>query len=118
VNTNPDFTNKYYWVMTTMGSCLQKTYYRVPTTVQNINSAAGITVYPNPANSVINVEIASADPSSIQAVVYNMMGQQVTSVHIEDNKGAIDIASLPVGTYVVSCFRNGINIAHSRFIKN
>lgn len=117
INTNPDFSNKYYWVMTSAGSCAQKTYYRVPTTVQNINSAAGISVYPNPAHSVINVDITAAEHSSIQVVVYNMLGQQVATVRINDNSGTIDVAGLPAGSYVVSCFRNGIAIAHSRFIK-
>ena len=119
INANPDFSNKDYWVMTTSGGCLQKTYYSVPTTVQNINSGdAGISVYPNPASSFINVTVSSSIKGNVQLEVLNMMGQKVNNVPATDNKAVIDIASLPAGSYLVTCYSDGIKIASARFIKD
>jgi len=98
---------------------LQKTYYSVPTTVQNINSGdAGISVYPNPASSFINVTVSFSIKGNVQLEVLNMMGQKVNNVPATDNKAVIDIASLPAGSYLVTCYSDGIKIASARFIKN
>ncbi len=118
INANPDFANKDYWVLTTSGGCLQKTYYSVPTGVQNVNSEAGISVYPNPATNIVNVTVSSSVQGQVLIEVLNMMGQLVSSIQATDNKAAIDVAGLPAGSYLVTCFNNGIKIATTRFIKN
>jgi len=119
LNTSPDFYNKDYWVLTTLGGCLQKTYYHTPTTVQNLNSGAtGISVYPNPANSYINVVISAGVKGSIEVAVWNVLGQQVNTVMAADNKAVIDVSMLPAGSYLVTCNNDGIKIASARFVKN
>ena len=60
-NAAPDFTHKYYWVITEHLSCRQKTYYVTPATVQD-NGGMGIknvVIFPNPSNGVINVNVTS-----------------------------------------------------------
>ena len=118
INTNPDFSNKYYWAMTTMGSCLQKTYYQVPTALQNVNNTVGISVYPNPVNTLLNITISSVVSDNIQIEVLNMMGQKVNTILAIDNKATIDVTALPAGYYLINCYRDGIRITGSRFIKN
>jgi len=118
INVNPDLKNKKYWAMTTLGGCLQKTYYEVPTNVQNVNSDAGVSVYPNPAASVINVVISSSVQGQVQLEILNMLGQRMTSIATTDNKATIDVAGLPAGSYLVICYNDGIKIATARFIKN
>jgi uncharacterized protein YjdB len=119
INTNPDFANKYYWVMTTDGSCLQKTYYTTPLGVQNVNKdVAEITAYPNPASSVINVAVSMDVQGKVLIDVLNIMGQKMTEAQAIDNKAAIDVTALPAGTYFITCYRDGVNIGHSKFIKN
>ncbi len=117
INTSPD-ANKYYWVMTTSGGCLQKTYYTTPTTVQNVNNATGISVYPNPANSILNVVIDAAVNGQVQVDVLNMMGQKVSTTQATDNKATFEVAGLPAGSYLIICYRDGIKTATARFIKN
>ncbi len=118
INVNPDFANKHYWSLTTSGGCLQKTYFYIPTGVQNVNNVAGITVYPNPASSIINVTIGSSVLGKTQIEVLNMIGQKITSVEANDNKATIDVAGIPAGSYLVICYNNGIKVATTRFIKN
>ncbi len=119
LNTSPDFYNKDYWVMTTLGDCLQKTYYHTPTAIQNVNrEVVSISVYPNPANTIVNVAISATSQSNIQVEVSNIMGQKVDAIWATDNKATIDVAALPTGTYLIVCYRNGIKIATSRFVKN
>ncbi len=119
VNTNPDFNSKYYWVMTTNGTCLQKTYFSVPLGVQEVNSdAVSVSVYPNPATSLINVVLTSSDKNQVEVSIWNMLGQMVNKDFTIANRATIDISSLSAGPYIVVCTRNGINIAYSRIIKN
>ena len=119
VNTNPDFNNKYYWVMTTNGTCLQKTYYTVPLGVQEVRvDDVSLSVYPNPATTLINVVLSSSDKSQVEVNIWNMVGQMVNKDVTIANRATLDISSLAAGSYMVVCTRNGINIAHSRLIKN
>ena len=119
VCVTPDYTNKFYWIMTSRDGCAQKTYYNAPTAVQNINNdVVGISVYPNPADGIINVAISSTNHDQMQIDIVNMLGQKVASVLATDNKAAIDVAPLAVGSYMVVCYRNGIKVAGSRFMKN
>ena len=118
LNTNPDPSNAY-WVMTTSGGCLQKTYLTVPTAVQNVNDNVQVmSVYPNPANSYINVDVNTAITGSIQVEVLNVMGQKVNMVQAQNNKASIDVANLPAGYYMIACYNNGTKIATTRFVKN
>lgn len=115
----PDFANKAYWAMTTSGGCMQKTYYKVPTAVQNINGDANsVSLYPNPATNVINVVVNTAVSSNIQVEVLNMMGQKTIMTQTVDNKATIDIATLPASYYMVACYQDGARIATAKFIKN
>lgn len=54
-----------------------------------------IAVYPNPTTGLINVDVNE----SFDAVVYNYQGQVM--MRTNDNKGKIDISSLPSGVYFV-----------------
>ena len=118
VNTNPDWANYRYWVMTTHGDCKQKTYYNKPTGVANVNVEAGMNVYPNPATNVVNVEISDLVTGNINIEVTNMLGQKLTTVAAVNNKAQISVANLPAGVYLVDCISDGVKIAAARFIKN
>ena len=119
LNESPYFAYNYYWVITTSGSCMQKTYYITPTTVQSVSTeATSVSIYPNPANNLINVTINSVAYTPVQVDVFNMLGQKLNSVLTIDNKATIDVISLPAGPYLITCQRNGIKITSTTFIKN
>jgi hypothetical protein len=117
-NTNPDFARRYYWVMTNLNGCMQKTYYRVPAGVTEINEVSGINVYPNPTNDNINVDINAKIGGKIEVSVINMLGQKITTVTAVDHKAKISVSSLPSGCYLIDCYRDGVKLAAARFIKN
>jgi len=120
LNESPDFANNYYWAMTTSGGCLQKTYYIVPSTaVQNVNAnTTAVSIYPNPANSFINVDVSGAVNGVVKVDVFNMVGQKINTVMTRDNKAAIDVTTLSAGSYLITCYRDGIKITGATFIKN
>lgn len=118
-NQYPEWSNKYYWVITSRNGCSQKTYYNRPTGVADVNRAdVSMNVFPNPASSVINVEVSSFVTGEIYMNVYNMVGQQLQHVQAQNNKAQISIADLPAGAYIVDCYSDGIKVAAARFIKN
>ena len=120
-NANPDPT-KYYWVMTSHGGCLQKSYYRVPAAsvgVVNVNTDwQGIRIYPNPATENINVDIQTSAQGKFRIDVLNMLGQSIHSITTTDHNSQIDVAGLPAGCYVVDCYLDGVKTASAKFIKN
>jgi hypothetical protein len=67
-----------------------------PVNVEN-NIAAAISVFPNPANSIITV--ANAENEDI--VVLNMLGEVVANVNNASSNQNIDISKLANGTYFV-----------------
>lgn len=71
-----------------------------PASVNNINIAADVEVYPNPATSVINIS-ANDNAQPIQAGIYNLSGQLMQSTIISNNTQNVNISSLPAGTYYV-----------------
>ena len=118
INTAPDFTNKHYWVMTMNGGCMQKTYFSVPTTVQVVTNEFLVSVYPNPANTFINVTIKANDLGKLQLDVLDMSGRIISSTVSTDMETTIGVASLPSGMYLLNCYNNGVKVSTSRFSKN
>ena len=55
-----------------------------------------IRVYPNPAKSVINIELSDAKIS--EAVLYNLTGQQVLKL---EGVGVINVSQLNAGIYLL-----------------
>lgn len=118
-NSNPDFNNKHYWVLTKMGDCWQKSYYNRPTGINNVNSGAiDMKVYPNPAKDVVNIEMASVSGGNFKVEVSNLLGQKLDVQTLVNNKASINVAELPAGIYLVDCYRDGVKVTATRFVKN
>ncbi len=56
-----------------------------------------ISVYPNPANDVVNIRHAVGDVVS----VYNAVGQLVLTQEIKNNQAVVNVSYLAKGVYVV-----------------
>ena len=63
-------------------------------------------VYPNPANSFINIE--KADNEITFLVVYNLLGQEVLKAKLKRDK--LDISDLEPGIYLLKLFQNNASI--------
>jgi hypothetical protein len=92
---------------------IDNVYFRTGTLgIDDLNSR-DITIYPNPATNVLNIESAM----TIEKVsVYNLLGQEVISQSPNTEIVTLDVASLQVGVYVVKTSING-NVSSTRFIK-
>jgi hypothetical protein len=77
-----------------------------------------MTVFPNPATNVINVDINTLVSGDLTVEVSNLLGQKLNSVSANGHKAQISVADLPSGVYLVDCFSDGVKIAAARFIKN
>jgi hypothetical protein len=74
-----------------------------------------ITIYPNPATTVLSLEV-NGEIMIESLEVYNIMGQMVLTMPKANNKSAIDIASLASGTYILKVTSNK-GTSNSKFIK-
>ncbi|GEQ87061.1 hypothetical protein ULMS_25690 [Patiriisocius marinistellae] len=75
------------------------------------NNISNITIYPNPANTQLN--ISNADNSTIE--IYNILGQvMMTKSNISLNE-ALNVSQLVTGTYLVK-ISNGTTITTKKFI--
>lgn len=81
-------------------------------------SQNGLTIYPDPANDKIQVEVGMHATSNVKIEVLNMIGQTVYAAPAANSKTEVDITPLLSGCYVVNCYSNGIRLASARFIKN
>ena len=118
-NANPDFTHKYYFVITQRAGCEQKSYFIVPTGVKDVTASMGdMKLYPNPSNAFVNVEISNTSGGKYKIDVVNMVGQKVLSEDMSGQKATFDVANLTSGVYFVNCYRNGVKFATAKFVKN
>lgn len=77
------------------------------------NLDAGILIYPNPANSELNVQSENVDKVSI----YNTMGQNVINISTPKNSETLDISKLPKGIYFVRFDKGNSTITKKIIIK-
>ena len=116
---NPDFTGKYYFVITTHNGCMQKTYFNPPTGVKNVTSSMGeMKIFPNPADQFVNVEIINTAGGKYNVEVVNLLGQKLDTQILTNNKGMLNVSELAAGVYFVNCYRDGVKFASTKFVKN
>ena len=59
----------------------------------------GMNVYPNPASGNVNISLPKT-VSTAFVVVYNVQGEQITSIAVNSGKaGAVDLSAQPSGVY-------------------
>lgn len=116
----PDFGNKYYWCISSHGDCKQKTYYNVPTGVACcLTTGVEIRLFPNPADSRVNIEVTGIDNGlPIEVKVTDMLGKDVQTAVLNNGKGSVSVSELPSAVYSVSLIQNGNKIGARIFVKN
>lgn len=74
--------------------------------------------YPNPATNVVHFDYSNNNGSDMNAVVYNLLGQEVKSQVASSNHGRIDIAvdDLQPGIYFCSIKVNNATVKTEKFI--
>lgn len=90
-------------------------------TNSNIADVSEISVYPNPARNIVNIDYILPDDAT-QAVIntYDYTGKLISSQSVYGNKGltTINTENLPNGLYVYSIIVNSTTIASQRVVIN
>ena len=111
-NSSPDFANKYYWVITEHLTCMQKTYYSVPTGVVNVNTGIKeVNVYPNPSSGNFTLNVVSTYTEPAVITVTDMVGKTVLTQQCTTNDKVSMHVNSAAGVYLVS-----INTAHGKYV--
>ncbi|NHM01204.1 T9SS type A sorting domain-containing protein [Flavobacterium difficile] len=96
----------------------EKTYYfdsvsyAAPLSNQSFEEAK-ISMYPNPATSTLFI----SSLENIEAIsIYNVIGQEVMNLKVNDSNAVLDVSSFQKGLYIVKTISAG-KISSSKFIK-
>lgn len=68
--------------------------------VEDLSGSQGITVYPNPATSVLNIDSQKGQILSVQLT--DAAGRSVLTNQVNKTNGVINISHLPKGVYILS----------------
>ncbi len=120
-NTTPNFITKYYWVITMLNGCMQKTYVNTPLGTNTIHNTdiPVLSLYPNPTNlDYVNIVINTDNMDNVQLEICDVYGRVVSSTKQIKNIDKIDLHGFATGCYFVTCIKNGIKMQTVRFIKN
>lgn len=82
---------------------------------QELATNNNIRMYPNPANSILNIEIL--DENFDEVMIFSATGNLIQTLHISDDKLSIDVSQFATGMYFVR-FVTGRLAVTKRFIKN
>ncbi len=89
------------------------------TAVRELDSVTGLTLFPNPARSELNIQFNLTESMPLNVTVFNTLGQLVTVVSSQDftlgqHTLNVDVANLSNGVYFVR-FANGEKQLTSKF---
>ncbi len=115
-----DTAHKYYWVMTTSGSCLQKTYLNQPTGINNVNAenSFDVKVYPNPANDYLIIETIGNTAGVLSFNIIDLSGKTLKSEILNGNKVSVGLKDLSNGMYLIEIYRDNIKTVTTKFLKS
>ena len=71
------------------------------------NAAYTATLMPNPAQSMVQLDIDAPAHSGRTITIRNMLGQQMLAATMPNKRITIDIAALPSGIYALDIATNG-----------
>jgi uncharacterized repeat protein (TIGR03803 family) len=77
------------------------------TNIKQVSDKNGeVAIYPNPTNSVINIEVEMQNINNLQATLYDVQGRAVKQFTISNSSSVIDVSNLSNGVYNLSIISN------------
>ncbi|MGC6284879.1 MAG: CotH kinase family protein [Polaribacter sp.] len=76
-----------------------------------------ITVYPNPTSGIIKIKSHPSQIDKMKFILYNYLGQTVTTINLSPNDSQIDISHLTNGIYYYHIQLEGAIISKNKIIK-
>lgn len=80
-------------------------------------STANVVVYPNPATSYVNVNLADDDYKNVKYDLFDLTGKKVLSEVAKASQQDVSVAALPAGVYYLKITKNGAEIKTAKIIK-
>ncbi len=89
------------------------------TSSDNIVEVAGISLFPNPVNSILNFKLSNVESkNNLQIQIVDILGQTVKSQAVSpQQQGQVDTESLTAGYYIFNLIRNGNVVGTKAFVK-
>lgn len=89
--------------------------YSIATLVKDLAETTGITLYPNPTQGIVDVDVDYQNVNNLKVVVFDMVGKEVMSF---ENHSRIDITTLPNGVYTFAVSIDGKRPAYKKVVLN
>ncbi len=111
--SNPDLTNKLYWVVTEHLWCKNKSYFNAPASVISVNAeATGLSIFPNPNSGAFNVQIEGKRGEAANIQVIDITGRVLLKRNCSvDETTEID-TGLGQGIYIAQVLIGGRVLRH------
>lgn len=85
--------------------------------VNEINTNADFSIYPNPTNGMFNVKYLTPNGNSASTIaVYNVIGEQVFTSAINHQPLTIDLKDMPKGIYFLKVYKETISVGVQKIV--
>jgi PKD repeat protein len=105
--------------VTSTGGCIdvicQSVTYSIATTLDQLNTKNGISIYPNPTNGIFTIALNSISTNA-SIVVYTVVGKEVINQQLTNTTTSIDLTKFDKGIYFVR-IQNRDQLFTQRIIK-
>lgn len=121
---NPPITSGFYfWTYKTSNKCGWSEPYTESIFVLPFSNFGeqGLTEYsisPNPANSILNIELSDKSLESFECSLHNVVGNTVDYAKSNNGKITLNTFNLPNGIYTLNLIKNGIKESQQVEIKH
>ena len=78
--------------------------------------SAGVKIYPNPTNSILNIELKNAITNGT-LTLFDMSGKAILLQVIYGNPAQINMSQLPAGNYILRIIENGTKSTRLQVVK-
>ncbi|MBP6185261.1 MAG: PKD domain-containing protein [Saprospiraceae bacterium] len=82
----------------------------------DIRKDAQITVFPNPAQDILNVNIAGFYPVGARLLIYDLLGRQIQTTALSSGLQGVSVESIPPGAYVWQVHLGGDALSAGKLI--
>ncbi len=77
-----------------------------------------LSVYPNPVNSFLNIEIDATIQEKYNAILLDLNGKKIGEYRLDKNVMNLDVGNLPHSIYILQIYNDKGNMQTFKLIKN
>lgn len=91
----------------------------VSTGINDVEEAIQLSIYPNPTNGLVNIDIELNTSADVNVDIYNMVGERVFEVkelNVTTSSVQLDMTDLPEAAYFIRV-SSGSNVVNSKLLK-